>query len=285
MLNEILLIILSLIIVLIPSLKLFCCFYYTFGSFVLITILFLIVLFLKIQFKIKIAILACLLLFFKNTLSTIGKTITEIYKLAYVDTLKNRNNDSKLRNVVKNIYTPTLILKTNFKKLPTIPTIFVSNYCNDRLENLSCILIPKDIAILMRDGLKKTTKLDKLVKWPIFTKEKNNYENTKTEITKHINHGRSIFAYITKYPLDIPNVIHTVRTGLFSIAKELDIPVTLVAIDFIDTQFHNIQKQNFHLEIGDTFKVDNIQQAVYKSRKYYKKTLTKFMQQKYIFIN
>ena len=285
MLNEILLIILSLIIVLIPSLKLFCCFYYTFGSFVLITILFLIVLFLKIHFKIKIVILACLLLFFKNTLFTIGKTITEIYKLVYVNTLKNRNNDTELRDVVTKIYAPTLILKTNFKNLPSIPTIFVSNYCNDRLENLSCILIPKDIAILMRDGLKKTTKLDKLVKWPIFTKEKNNYENTKTEIIKHINDGRSIFAYITKYPLDIPNVIHTVRTGLFSIAKELDIPITLVAIDFVDTQFNNIQKQNFHIEIGDTFKVDNIQDAVYKSRKYYKKTLTKFMHQKYIFIN
>ena len=75
------------------------------------------------------------------------------------------------------------------------------------------------------------------------------------------------------------------RTGLFSIAKELDIPITLVAIDFVDTQFNNIQKQNFHIEIGDTFKVDNIQDAVYKSRKYYKKTLTKFMHQKYIFIN
>jgi hypothetical protein len=96
--------------------------------------------------------------------------------------------------------------------------------------------------------------------------------NLRDKITKHINHGRSVFAYITKYPLDIPNVIHTVRTGIFSIAKELDIPITLVAIDFIDTKFHNIQKQNFHLEIGDTFKVDNIQQAVYNSRKYYKKT-------------
>ena len=283
MLNEILLIILSLILVLLPSLKLFCCFYYTFGIFVVIIILFLIILFLKIEFKLKFILLTGLLLFFKNTLSTIAKTIKEIYNLGYINTIKNRNNDSKLREIVNKIYAPTLILKTNFKKLPTVPTIFVSNYCNDRLENLSCILIPKDIAILMRDGLKKTTKLDKLVKWPIFTKEKNNYENTKSEIIKHINDGRSIFAYITKYPLDLPNVIHTIRTGLFSIAKELNIPITLVAIDFIHTEFHNIQKQNFHIEIGDTFIVNNIEDAIYKSRKYYKKTLTKFMQQKYIF--
>ena len=214
---------------------------------------------------------------------TVGKTLVNVYKLAYIDSVDKRKDDTALRNVVRRIYSPNLILKTNFKKLPDKPTIFVSNYCNDRIENLSCILIPKDIAILMRDGLKNTVKLHKLVKWPIFTTEKNNYENTKSEIIKHTNEGRSIFAYITKYPLDIPNVVHSVRTGLFSIAKELDIPVTLIAFDFIDTKFHNIQKQNFHIEIGETFKVDNVKDAVYKTRKYYKKALTKFINQKYIF--
>jgi hypothetical protein len=283
MLNEILLIILSLIIVLIPSLKLFCRFYHSFGTFFLIVILFFIILFLKLNIKIKVVILICLIIFFKNTYLTIGKTITEVYKLAYLNSVENRINDSTLQKIVKQIYAPTLILKTNFKKLPDKPSIFVSNYCNDRLENLSCILIPKDIAILMRDGLKKTTKLHKLIKWPIFTKEKNNYEDTKNQILKHVNEGRSIFAYITKYPLDIPNVINSVRTGMFSIAKELNIPITLVAIDFIDTKFNNITKQNFHIEIGETFNIDNISEAVYKTRKFYSKTLTKFIQQKYIF--
>jgi hypothetical protein len=228
-------------------------------------------------------LLSMIILFFKESCLTIGKTFLEVYKLAYIDSVENRKDDTLLKDVVKKIYNPTLNLKTNFKKIPDIPTIFVSNYCNDRLENLSCILIPKNIAILMRDGLKKTTKLHKLVKWPIFTKENKNYEHTKNEIITHVNQGRSIFAYITKYPSDKPNVIHTVRSGLFSIAKELNIPITLVAIDFIDTKFNNIQKQNFHIEIGETFKVDNIREAIYKSRKYFQKTLTKFIKQKYIF--
>ena len=283
MFNEILLIILLLLIVLIPSLKLSCCIYYSFGNFSFLCLLFLVILCLKINFKVKSFMLACLFLYFKNTYFIVGKTIMEVYNLAYVDSIENRINDSKLREVVKKIYSPTLIIKTNFKKLPDKPTIFVSNYCNDRMENLSCILIPKDIAILMRDTITNITKLHKLVKWPIFTKEKNNYQNTKNEIISHVNDGRSIFAYITKNPLDIPNVIHTVRTGLFSIAKELNIPITVVAIDFIDRKFNNIQKQNFHIEIGETFYVDNIKQAVYKTRKYYNKTLTKFIQQKYIF--
>ena len=205
-----------------------------------------------------------------------------MYKLLNIDRVENRKDDSKLREVVKYIYSPTLVLKTNFKKLPNKPTIFLANYCNDRFENLSCILIPKDIAILMRDGLKKTAKLHRLAKWPIFTSEKNNYDNTKNEILKHVNEGRSIFAYITKYPQDIPNRIHKVRSGMFSLAKELNIPVTLVVFDYVDTQFYNIQKQNYQIEIGETFYVDNLQDAIYKTRKYYRKTLSKFMRQKYI---
>ena len=68
-----------------------------------------------------------------------------------------------------------------------------------------------------------------------------------------------------------------------SIAKELNIPITLVAIDFIDTKFNNIQRQNFHIKIGETFKVDNIREAIHKSRKYFQKTLTRFIKQKYVF--
>jgi len=70
---------------------------------------------------------------------------------------------------------------------------------------------------------------------------------------------------------------------MFRIAKELNIPITLIAFDFVETKFHEIQKQNFHIEIGDTFKVDSIQDAIYKTRKFYNKALTKFIKQKYIF--
>ena len=283
MLNEILLIIFSVIIVIIPSLKLFCTVSHTFGTFVIISLLFLVILCLQLEIKIKVGILVSLFLFFKNTYLKIGKTLVEVYKLAYIDSINNRKDDSKLRDVVRYIYSPNLLLKINFKKLPTIPTIFVSNYCNDRLDNLSCVLIPKDIAILMKGGLSRTTILQKLVKWPILTKEKNCYENTKNIIIEHLNDGRSIFAYVTKYPLDVPNTIQTIRSGMFRIAKELNIPITLIAFDFVETKFHEIQKQNFHIEIGDTFKVDSIQDAIYKTRKFYNKALTKFIKQKYIF--
>lgn len=283
MLNQILIIILCLIVIITPSLQLFADFYYSFTTFILLFFTLFSILFLKINIKFKSIIILTILIIFKNNLLIIGKTFLNLYKAAYINTLDTRNDDSKLRDIVNNIYSPILKIKTNFKKLPSFPTIIVCNYCNDRLENLSCILIPKNMAIMMRDGLKKTAKLHKLVKWPIFTQEKNSYDNTKKEIIKHITEGRSIFSYITKYPRNIPNYIPKIRSGMFSIAKELDLPITLVAIDYIDIKFNIIQEQNFHIEIGDTFKVDNIQDSIYKARKFYTNKLTKFIKQKYFY--
>lgn len=283
MLNEILIIILCLIVIITPSLQLITDFYYSFCTFIVLIFTVLSILFLKINIKIKFIQIFIILFIFKNNLLIIGKTLMKVFDAAYINTLSTRTDDSKLRDIVNSIYSPTLKIKTNFKKLPSYPSIIVCNYCNDRLENLSCILIPKNMAIMMRDGLKKTTKLHKLVKWPIFTQEKNSYDNSKKEIVEHIKEGRSIFTYITKYPRNIPNYIPKIRSGMFSIAKELDLPITLVAIDYIDIKFNIIQDQNFYIEIGDTFKVDNVQDSMYKARKFYTEKMNKFIKQKYIF--
>lgn len=281
MFNKIIIILLSIIIVLIPSIKIFSDFYYSFVLIIVILISIILILFLKIKIKFKIIIIAIILVTFKNNLSVNGKTLISIVNAAYINTLKTRYDDSKLRTIVENSFHNVLIIKKDFSKLPNKPTIFICNYCNDRIENLACILIPKDIAIMMRDGLKKTAKLDKLIKWPIFTKEKNNYEHSKNEILKHINEGRSILAYITKYPSLRPNYIPSIRSGLFNISKELNIPITLVAIDYVDITNGIMFQQNFNIVIGDTFDVENVSQSMYKTKKFYKKTITNFMKNKY----
>lgn len=281
MFNKILIILLSLIIVLIPSIKLISDFYYSFVLLAIILIVIMLILLIKIPFKLKILFIVTILIIFKNNLLVNGKTILSIINAAYIKPLKTRTDDSKLRSIVEYSFDKVLILKKDFSKLPDKPTIFVCNYCNDRVENLACILIPKDIAIMMRDGLKKTAKLDKLVQWPIFTKEKNNYEHTKSEIVKHIKEGRSILSYITKYPRLRPNYIQSIRSGLFNISKELNIPITLVAIDYADINNGIMYKQNFNIVIGDTFNVENVSESIYKTKKFYKKTMTNFMKNKY----
>ena len=236
----------------------------------------------KINYKSKIIIIIIILLYFKNTLSTIAKTIIYIYKAINIDKLENRKDDTELRDIVNKIYYPYIIIRKDFKKLPKEPSIIVCNYCNDRVENLACILIPKNMAIIARDGLKN--KLHRLIKWPIYTKKNSNYEHTKKEILKHLREGRSIFSYVTQYTYyGYPNYNFKVRKGLFNIAKELNIPITLVAIDYIDIKNHVIKKQNFGITIGDTFKIDDIDNDVYKSKIFFRNTLKEFKKNKYNF--
>ena len=66
-------------------------------------------------------------------------------------------------------------------------------------------------------------KFDKIVKWRIETKANGSFEDTKNQIQNHINNGRYIFTYVTKHPKYKFNYISKVRSGVFYIAKELNI--------------------------------------------------------------
>ena len=88
-------------------------------------------------------------------------------------------------------------------------------------------------------------------------------------------------AYITKYPRLRPNYIPSIRSGLFNISKELNIPITLVAIDYVDINYGIMFKQNFNIVIGDTFNVENVSESMYKAKKFYKENITNFMKNKY----
>lgn len=256
--------------------------YYSFSIFIAIILLILTISLIKINYKTKLLVIIIILFYFKNTLITIYKTLFYIYRASVIDKLENRKDDTELRDIVNKIYEPYIIIKKDFQKLPNEPSIIVCNYCNDRLENLACILIPKNLGIISRDGLKN--KLHRLIKWPIYTKKNNNYENTKKEILKHISEGRSIFSFVTQYRnYEYPKYSFKVRKGLFNIAKELNIPITLVAIDYIDIENYIIKKQNFGIRIGDTFKIDDINISILKAKNFFRNTLKEFEKNKYNF--
>ena len=81
-----------------------------------------------------------------------------------------------------------------------------------------------------------------------------------------ITNLKSIEQYINKIP---------------NISKELNIPITLVAIDYVDINNGIMYKQNFNIVIGDTFNVENVSESIYKTKKFYKQTMTNFMKNKY----
>jgi hypothetical protein len=265
----------------IPIVKMIGDVYYTFAVYGLLLVTIFLTSMLKLSLKIKTIIISILVILYKKNIFLTTETFYTIIKEGYINSLNDRKDDKIFRDIVYKMFNTHLKLKLNFSKLPNKPTIFVCNYCSDRLENLACILIPKNLAILMRDTLKKISKLHRLIKWPIYTKAKNSYENTKNEISKNIKEGRSIFAYVTKTPRLGPTYIQDIRSGMFKLAKELNIPVTLMSIDYIDSKMGMIQSQNFHIEIGETFMVNDINESVHIAKKYFKNTLKKFSLNKY----
>lgn len=282
MYNKILILLISIIIIIFCTLKTIGDVYYSFSVFALIILLIILILIFQINIKIKVALISILVCIYKNNLYLISSFFLIVYKEGYINNVRDRINNDKFRDIVHNIFGKCVNLKLDFSKLPTKPSIIVCNYCWDRLENLACILIPRDIVILMRDTLIKITKLDKLIKWAIYTKEKGSYEETKRQIVEHTNQGRFIFSYISKHPKMGPTRIQGVRSGMFNLAKELNIPITLMTIDYIDTDnFGIIHNQNFNVVIGDTFNVENVSESVYKARKFFKTMLTKFQTDKY----
>ena len=181
MINKILSIILALIIVLYPSIKTIGDVYYYFAIYGIIILLIIILIILRISLKIKIILITLLLLIFKNNLILCNTFFFTLIKDGYINKIDNRKDDSKFREIIYNSFNKCFKLNIDFSKLTDKPSIIVCNYCHDRLENLACILIPKNIAIIMRETLIKITKLDKLNKWHIYTKGKDSYENTKKD--------------------------------------------------------------------------------------------------------
>lgn len=257
-----------------PSLYILSDCYYLLVVFLVVLSVILGILVSKIKIEIKLILLIIILSIYQKNLTIFGTLFVKIYNIIYINTIEKRKDNTELVEIVKQIYIPNFNLITDFSKLPDTPSIIVCNYCHDRIENLACILIPRHIVIMMRDQVRNTTKLDKIVKWRIETKDKDSYEDTKKQILEHTRQGRSIFTYITKHPKHKINYISKIRTGVFHIAKELDIPITPIVIDFIDTKFGSIPYQNFRIITGETFKVTNVKKQVYVTKVFFRNTLS-----------
>lgn len=279
--KTIMLVFLVLVLTFLPSTAMLTDFYYVFTTFALIIFILISILAAKIHSKIKITLCLLVLTLYRTNVKIMLEILIRMLFLSYTNPISVRKDDTMVRSLVNSVFRSNFNLKTEFNKLPSYPSILVCNYCKDRIENVACILFPKDLAIMMRDGLKKTMHFHKVVKWPIFTKAKGNYEDTKSQVKEHIEAGRSVFTYITKHPKIRPDIISNVRSGTFSIAKELNVPITLVCIDYVDTYFGAITRQNFRIRVGDTFMVEDVNASMYKSKTFFKETMKEFIRRKY----
>ena len=194
-----------------------------------------------------------------------------------------RNDNNIPKSIVNRIFNKYFCYSSNIDSIPiNTKTIYVSNYVSDRFENFACIMIP-NISIILGDTFVKTFKLHKVICNLIPRKPGNNqYDIIKKDIKTQYDNGFSIFAYIEEPSTVIGNGVGRLRSGMFSIAKELNITITPVVFDHIEyNKFGIIYNQNYRIKIGNPFYVQDIKDSKYKVRKFFRDSLKQFKRKKF----
>lgn len=222
----------------------------------------------------KVALIFIMITLYRRNIS-FCTSIAMMYKKHY-----NLFNRDLLNKDITKIFSSNFKFLHNFEKLPNHPTIFVCNYIQDRLENLACVLIPGQVAIMMVKPAMEMCKFNHIISPIICRKLKGkDFENIKNKVYEHINNGTSVFTYANH---GISGTTGRIRTGLFKIAKKLNITITQIAIDNINYLFNCIQYQRFEIKIGETFYVNDPIRDAIKTHRFFSKSYKNFQKKKFM---
>jgi hypothetical protein len=236
------------------------------------------ILFLPVQNKYKIPFL-CLFIWRWNI--NINLFYTMIYIMFNHKQIYSETN-LKIRRIITNFFRTNFKFVTNFGKLPTIPCIIVANYITDRVENFVSITIPLKISIISRDWIINYSKLDKIVSGFIIRyKDGGTYNSIKTQIADKISQKYCVFSYVSKGKNQKYRYITKIRSGMFRIANELQVPIVPVCIDYIDSVYGAIPKQRFEIRVGNMMFVNDIKKSINIVRKFFVKTFEEMKLKKY----
>jgi len=239
-------------------------------------IVILLILFLK-NFKkfdiLFIVILTLIFFYFENILFA-----KYIFSLFFI---QKSLSDKNLRNNTIEMFRDVFYLKTHYKNLPKQPTIFVANYPQNYYETFAFMLIPTDLSVILAPTKYIKYICDRIVSKTIFgggRREvgKSSYEHVKDRIKCSLEKNISVIGYCNK-----PRKMINMRTGLFRIAKELNVTITPIVFDTIDVCNFQILKQNFQIYVGKSFYVSDIEKDVKNVKKIFKDKVKEFKKTKY----
>jgi hypothetical protein len=281
--NKISIILLGIFICLFPFLHIHYTIFYIFGI-LIINFIFIQSLLIPNIYKTILSLLIFIL--YKNNIFICMSLITTLFKIFTQYPANLRSNNIVVRNLVTDIFSSNFRFKHNFEKIPKHKTIFVANYIADRYENISCITLPVHMCPVTAEFFVSHLKFDKILTHVITRKNKtkNNYKEIKRKIKNVLEENISIFVYVEKESSSIGNSVGIIRSGIFHIAKELNISITPVCFDHIEyNKCGIIQRQNYNIHVGDTFYVNNVKTDIYNTRVFLRNKLIYFKNIKYDF--
>lgn len=194
-----------------------------------------------------ILLLGILILIFLPNIVVASQTT---YNLARVVITKNYDLS---RNLIDTVFAKWNTLKVVGIK-PNRNVMYLVKYPDSPIEYLAFKYF-EPVSLLSKDRGLVNSKIDLGFVNPdnrilLPNDDKGYYDKTK-EMIAHKIKSMSIYAYPESNPINgrLPDVVHPLRTGLFRIAKELNIPVVPVVIENIKRDYI-LQQRNQHIYIG-----------------------------------
>jgi 1-acyl-sn-glycerol-3-phosphate acyltransferase len=182
------------------------------------------------------------------------------------------NNNLTLRDTVYKIYNNFFIIKHNFELIPETPCIIVCNHPVNFFDSIGTILIPKNLVFISASGNSfSNTFRNKLLGDMIYVQKKQpSYESIKSQVHLKLAEKKFIVAYVsTGKPTSNGVWFGRVRTGMFRIAKELDVPVVPIIFDKL-----NLDKHHYKIKVYPPIKITEPEKEAYNFQKllrnYYK---------------
>jgi len=170
-----------------------------------------------------------------------------------------------------------LNLNMNLKDLPIKPTIIIANYPSNYIEYLTHGLFGDKLCLLVYGPAVKI--LNHIYgKDHLIAVTKGNFEKTQEDVKHKLENGYHIFAYVEKdyYNRKHPYTISELRSGMFSIAKNLNSTITPVTIDHIDHLLGGVNTNTiFNIKIGKTGYVKDIETSMKQTEDFFKQNLRK----------
>ena len=218
--------------------------------------------------KCRLLILCCLSFILCDTFIIPLSLIYNAYKIIYVD--------KKLyKHLAYNLFSDIKIsISNNFDKLPKKPSILVLNYPDDVFEYFINGILPVNVCYVVAKKSKPFMNLFTSDDNIIYLNKKNNYESLSEKIIEKINHSH-IFLYIEEWKKNT-NGVGRIKTGVLSIAKNNNIPITPICVDKISHCYGITKKQTFYIKVGETQLVNNIYESKIHVRQFFRDTLKEF---------
>jgi hypothetical protein len=177
------------------------------------------------------------------------------------------------------IFYNQLNLKINTHKIPNKPTIFMSNYPANYIEYFAQGLFGDKVCLLVHAPAIKMLQfiMGKSRLISIVEKEGQFFE-TQKKIKEKMDDGYHIFCYVERkyHNRDKIYDVDSIRSGIFSIAKNINATITPLVIDHIDHFMGFVDNSSFKIHIDDTRIVGNVEKEIKNVEKLYKKMLYKF---------